>query len=71
MIGATTLLVFNYVVVRFVFSHPRVERYIEGDADILMRNGAPIEERLRAEVRANGSLTMSLYAELARLEAKR
>jgi uncharacterized membrane protein YcaP (DUF421 family) len=49
VIGATTLLVFNYVVVRFVFSHPRVERYIEGDADILMRNGAPIEERLRAE----------------------
>ena len=29
------------------------------------------QERLRAEVRANGSLTMSLYAEMARLEAKR
>ena len=29
------------------------------------------QERLRAEVRANGSLTMSLYAELARLGAKR
>src|SRR5512136_616310 len=39
VIGATTLLVFNYVVVRFVFAHPKVEHLIEGDADVLMRAG--------------------------------
>jgi uncharacterized membrane protein YcaP (DUF421 family) len=56
VIGATTLLVFNYVVVRFVFAHPRVQRYVEGDADMLMRNGALIEERLRAEGVTQGEL---------------
>jgi uncharacterized membrane protein YcaP (DUF421 family) len=49
VIGATTLLVFNYVVVRFVLAHPTVERLIEGDADVLMRGGKVLEERLRAE----------------------
>lgn len=49
LIGATTLLVFNFLVVRFVFTHPRVERYVEGDADVLIRNGTLVEDRLRAE----------------------
>lgn len=49
VIGATTLLVFNFIVVRFAFAHPRVERFIQGDADMLMRNGTVIAERLRAE----------------------
>jgi uncharacterized membrane protein YcaP (DUF421 family) len=49
VIGATTLLVFNYMVVRFVFGHPRVERFLEGDAVLLVRGGRPVEERLRAE----------------------
>lgn len=49
VIGATTLLVFNFVVVRFAFAHPRVERFIQGDADLLMRNGAVLADRLRAE----------------------
>jgi uncharacterized membrane protein YcaP (DUF421 family) len=49
VIGASTLLVFNYVVVRFVFAHPKVERFIEGDADVLMRGGKVLDERLRAE----------------------
>lgn len=49
VIGATTLLIFNFIVVRFAFAHPRVERFIQGDADMLMRNGTVIAERLRAE----------------------
>jgi len=49
VIGATTLLVFNYIVVRFAFAHPRLERLLEGDADVLMRNGAVVDARLRAE----------------------
>ena len=49
LIGATTLLVFNYAVVRFVFAHPKVERLIEGDADMLMRGGRVLDDRLRAE----------------------
>jgi uncharacterized membrane protein YcaP (DUF421 family) len=49
VIGAATLLLFNYVVVRFVFSHPRIERLIEGDADVLIRGGKVLDDRLRAE----------------------
>jgi uncharacterized membrane protein YcaP (DUF421 family) len=49
VIGATTLLVFNYLVVRFVFGHPRVERFLEGDVEFLVRGGKLLEDRLRAE----------------------
>jgi uncharacterized membrane protein YcaP (DUF421 family) len=49
VVGATTLLIFNYLVVRFVFAHPWAERYLEGDADMLMRQGRLLEDRLRAE----------------------
>ncbi len=49
LIGATTLLVFNYAVVRFVFAHPWAERYLEGDADMLIRRGRLLEDRLKAE----------------------
>jgi uncharacterized membrane protein YcaP (DUF421 family) len=49
VIGATTLLVFNYMVVRFVFAHPRVERFLEGDAEFLIRRGRLAEDRLRAQ----------------------
>jgi uncharacterized membrane protein YcaP (DUF421 family) len=49
VIGAATLLFFNYLVVRYVFSHPRIERLVEGDADVLVRGGKVLDERLRAE----------------------
>jgi uncharacterized membrane protein YcaP (DUF421 family) len=39
MIGATTLLFVNYVLVRFVSRHERVERFIEGDPRMLIENG--------------------------------
>src|SRR4029077_6423255 len=39
IIGASTLLLVNYVLVRFVSRHERVERFIEGDSRILIENG--------------------------------
>src|SRR6476659_8304164 len=36
IIGAVTLLFVNYVVVRFLFKHERIDRLIEGDADVLI-----------------------------------
>src|SRR6059036_3790206 len=39
MVGATTLLVVNYLVVRFLYRHERLERLVEGDADVLMEDG--------------------------------
>src|SRR4051794_28740758 len=39
IVGATTLLAANYVVVRFISRHERLERLIEGDPDVLIEDG--------------------------------
>ncbi len=39
MIGAATLLVINYLVVRFVHKYRRIEHLLEGDAEILVSDG--------------------------------
>src|SRR6476620_8612912 len=36
VIGATTLLVVNYAVNRFLYSHERLDRLVEGDPDVLI-----------------------------------
>ena len=35
IIGATTLLVVNYIVVRFLYTHERIDRFVEGNAEAL------------------------------------
>src|SRR5215475_2478715 len=49
-LGATALLAVNWLVVRFVYAHPEVERLVEGDADVLIENGCVHHERLRHEL---------------------
>src|ERR1051326_698594 len=39
LIGATALLLVNYVVVRFLYSHETLDRVIEGEPTILMDRG--------------------------------
>ena len=50
MIGAGSLLCMNYVVVRLLFGHSRLDRLIEGDPDVLIDGGKILSERLRAEL---------------------
>jgi uncharacterized membrane protein YcaP (DUF421 family) len=50
LIGATTLLVVNYVVVRFLYGHERLDRLVEGDCDVLMENGLVKTDSLRREL---------------------
>jgi uncharacterized membrane protein YcaP (DUF421 family) len=50
IIGAATLLIVNAFVVRFLYSHERLDRLIEGDADVLIDNGQVLMERLRKEL---------------------
>jgi uncharacterized membrane protein YcaP (DUF421 family) len=50
LIGAATLLLVNYTVVRYLYGHERLERLVEGDADVLMRDGRILESRLRKEL---------------------
>jgi uncharacterized membrane protein YcaP (DUF421 family) len=39
LFGAAMLLIFNYVMVRFLYEHPKLDKLAEGDADILVRDG--------------------------------
>ena len=50
LIGATTLLVVNYVVIRFLYGHEKLDRLVEGDADVLVENGLVRHDRLRNEL---------------------
>jgi hypothetical protein len=36
-VGATTLLLVNHFVVRYLYGHERLERLVEGDPDVLIR----------------------------------
>ena len=50
VIGATTLLLVNYAVVRFLFGHEKLDRLVEGDADVLICDGCVDQARLRKEL---------------------
>ena len=50
LIGATTLLVINYVLVRFLYSHQRLDRAVEGAPDALIEGGKLKTDRLRSEL---------------------
>jgi uncharacterized membrane protein YcaP (DUF421 family) len=54
VIGAFTLLAINYIVVRFVFKHRRLDQMIEGTPTVLIENG-----RLRKDALAKELLTES------------
>jgi uncharacterized membrane protein YcaP (DUF421 family) len=49
IIGATALLLINYIFVRFLFSHPRLGRVVEGSPVALMERGKVQESRLKRE----------------------
>jgi len=50
LIGAFTLLAVNHVVVRYLYSHERVDRLVEGDSDVLIENGIIKPDRLKKEL---------------------
>jgi uncharacterized membrane protein YcaP (DUF421 family) len=50
LIGAATLLVVNYVVVRFLYSHERIDRFVEGDPELLIENGVLQADQLKKEL---------------------
>jgi uncharacterized membrane protein YcaP (DUF421 family) len=50
IIGATSLLAVNYLVVRFLYGHKRIDQLVEGSADVLIENGAVRLARLKKEL---------------------
>jgi uncharacterized membrane protein YcaP (DUF421 family) len=58
MLGAATLLIVNYLIVRFLYRHPKLDALFEGNPDILVLEGAVQDKALernlitRAELQA-------------------
>jgi uncharacterized membrane protein YcaP (DUF421 family) len=50
IIGATSLLVINYLVVRFLYKHRALDQFIEGRADVLIEDGKIRTQNLKREL---------------------
>ena len=50
IIGATSLLAINYLVVRFLYNHRKLDQLVEGRADVLIDNGKVRTEHLKKEL---------------------
>jgi uncharacterized membrane protein YcaP (DUF421 family) len=61
IIGATSLLVVNYLVVRFLYDHRKLDQLVEGRADVLILDGKVQARRLKKEL-----ITMSQLEAAAR-----
>lgn len=59
LIGATTLLILNWIVVRFLYSHRGIDRIVEGEADCLIKDGKILEENLKRETITLGELQLA------------
>jgi uncharacterized membrane protein YcaP (DUF421 family) len=49
IVGAITLLALNFFMVRFVYDHKNVEKFLAGDEDVLVDHGIIRMERLKQE----------------------
>jgi uncharacterized membrane protein YcaP (DUF421 family) len=56
ILGASSLLLINWLVVRYLYTHPVVARWIEGDPDVLIEKGEVKDARLRRELITHGEL---------------
>ena len=50
IIGAASLLAINYLVVRFLYDHRKIEQIVEGSPDVLIENGKLHEHKLKKEL---------------------
>src|SRR5258707_12927377 len=50
IIGAASLLAINYLVVRFLYDHRKIDQIVEGRADVLVEDGKVHEQKLKREL---------------------
>lgn len=50
IVGATSLLVTNYLVVRFLYGHRKIDQFVEGKPEPLIENGKVHAHRLKGEL---------------------
>jgi len=50
ILGAATLLLINFLVVRFLFRHEKLDQLVEGEATVLIEDGKILEDHVEKEV---------------------
>ncbi len=50
LIGAAALLLINYLVIRFLYNHKKIDQFVEGKADVLIDDGKVNVRHLRGEL---------------------
>jgi uncharacterized membrane protein YcaP (DUF421 family) len=60
-IGAATLLIINYLVIRFLFHHDRIDRLVEGEVDVLIDHGQIREDHLKRELLTKHELEIAAH----------
>ena len=61
LIGALALLALNYVVVRFLFRHRRLDEILEGDPTVLVEHGCVKQDALAKELLTTAELMTVLH----------
>jgi uncharacterized membrane protein YcaP (DUF421 family) len=61
VIGAAALLATNAIFVRFLYTHEKLDRLIEGDADVLVENGEVKMDRLKKELMTLSELEIAAH----------
>jgi uncharacterized membrane protein YcaP (DUF421 family) len=61
LIGAATLLVVNYVAVRFLFSHPKFDQLVEGRPTVLVEHGKPLQGAMARELITRAELESAAH----------
>jgi len=61
VLGASTLLLVNYVVVRFLFRHEKLDRLIEGESDVIIEDGVVREDCLKREMITRNELEAAAH----------
>ena len=56
LIGAASLMFTNYLVVRFLYNHRKLDQLVEGKADVLIENGKVRPEHLHHELITSAQL---------------
>ena len=61
LIGAGTLLLINYAVVRFLYSHEGLDRMVEGEPDVIIEHGQLKMDRLKRELITRAELEVAAH----------
>jgi len=61
IIGATSLLVTNFLVVRFLYGHRKLDQLVEGKADVLIENGKVRTQHLKKELITTAQLEAAAH----------